>query len=140
MDLNKDSGGISQELETTAPEIGLEKPPPDIDVTFSRADQKTIDAEGRDMSGNSNNRDIPAFKVSVAKYLENPAHTKAETSLTQWILILLALYISAFLYGLDSTISADVQGTIIQKFSEPEKLAWIGVGFPLGSISIILSL
>jgi hypothetical protein len=47
---------------------------------------------------------------------------------------------SAMLYGLDTTVVADVQGTVIQRFGEPEKLAWIGVGFPLGSIAIILSL
>lgn len=58
----------------------------------------------------------------------------------QWIPILVAIYISAWLYGLDTTVVADVQGTVLQRFGEPEKLAWIGVGFPLGSIAIILSL
>jgi hypothetical protein len=50
------------------------------------------------------------------------------------------MYMSAMLYGLDTTVVADVQGTVIERFGEPEKLAWIGVGFPLGSIAIILSL
>lgn len=62
------------------------------------------------------------------------------TILVKWVFILLAIYISAWLYGLDTTIAADVQGTVLQRFGQPEKLAWIGVGFPLGSIAIILSL
>jgi hypothetical protein len=61
-------------------------------------------------------------------------------SRVQWILILIAMYITAILYGLDTTVVADVQGTIIERFGESEKLAWIGVGFPLGSIAVILSL
>ncbi len=44
------------------------------------------------------------------------------------------------LYGLDTTVAADVQGTVLEQFGEPEKLAWIGVGFPLGSVAVILSM
>jgi MFS family permease len=40
--------------------------------------------------------------------------------------------------GLDTTIAADVQGPIVETFGELDKLAWVGVGFPLGSISVIL--
>jgi hypothetical protein len=58
----------------------------------------------------------------------------------KWIFILLAVYIAALLYGLDTTVVADVQGTVLERFGEPEKLAWIGVGFPLGSIAVVLSL
>ena len=58
----------------------------------------------------------------------------------QFVLILLAIYIAALLYGVDTTVVADVQGTIIERFGQPQKLAWIGVGFPLGSIAVILSL
>lgn len=52
----------------------------------------------------------------------------------------MAIYTTGLLYGLDTTVVADVQSTILTKFGEPEKLAWIGVGFPLGSIAVILSL
>lgn len=76
--------------------------------------------------------------------LHSARKSQVETNLfpltTQWALILLALYITALLYGLDTTVVADVQGTVIQRFGQPEKLAWIGVGFPLGSIALILSL
>ncbi|KAL7937736.1 major facilitator superfamily domain-containing protein [Trichoderma chlorosporum] len=58
----------------------------------------------------------------------------------QWLLVLFAIYTTGLLYGLDTTVVADVQGTILEQFGEPEKLAWIGVGFPLDSIAVILSL
>jgi len=48
------------------------------------------------------------------------------------------VYSTAMLYGLDTTIVADVQGTVVEAFGEIEKLSWIGSGFPLGSIAVIL--
>lgn len=56
----------------------------------------------------------------------------------RWLLICSALYLSALMYGLDTTIAADVQGAVIQTFHEVDQLAWIGAGFPLGSVSVIL--
>jgi hypothetical protein len=56
----------------------------------------------------------------------------------KWALVCISLYISAFLYGLDTTIAADVQGPIIEAFGHIEQLAWVGTGFPLGSVAVIL--
>ncbi|KAL7949769.1 major facilitator superfamily domain-containing protein [Trichoderma barbatum] len=44
----------------------------------------------------------------------------------RWILVCISLYITCFLYGLDTTIAAD--------------LAWVGAGFPLGSVAVVLPL
>ncbi|KAL4740427.1 major facilitator superfamily domain-containing protein [Aspergillus similis] len=56
----------------------------------------------------------------------------------RWFLICAALYLSALMYGLDTTIAADVQGAVIETFAEVSQLAWIGAGFPLGSVAVIL--
>ncbi|PON23436.1 hypothetical protein TGAM01_v207670 [Trichoderma gamsii] len=56
----------------------------------------------------------------------------------RWILINVALYVSIFIYGLDTTIAADVQSSVVEAFGHVEQLAWIGAGFPLGSVSVIL--
>jgi MFS family permease len=56
----------------------------------------------------------------------------------RWILINVALYASIFIYGLDTTIAADVQGSVVEAFGHVEQLAWIGAGFPLGSIAVVL--
>jgi predicted MFS family arabinose efflux permease len=56
----------------------------------------------------------------------------------RWFLICLSLYTSIFIYGLDTTIAADVQGAVLEAFGHVEQLAWIGAGFPLGSVAVIL--
>src|SRR5277367_5152583 len=56
----------------------------------------------------------------------------------KWIVACISIYACAFLYGLDTTIAADVQPAIVKSLGEIEKLTWIGAGFPLGSIAIIL--
>ncbi len=58
----------------------------------------------------------------------------------KWILVCAGFYFSAFLYGLDNTIAADIQSAVVEQFGEIPKLSWIGTGFPLGSIATILTL
>lgn len=45
---------------------------------------------------------------------------------------------SGFLYGLDNTIVADVQGAIVAQFGEVSKVGWLGIGLELGSVVAIL--
>lgn len=40
--------------------------------------------------------------------------------------------------GLDTTIAAAVQTTVYERFDNIEDLAWVGLGFPLGSVSAIM--
>ena len=42
------------------------------------------------------------------------------------------------LTGLDTSIAADVQGPILESLGEIEKLSWVGIGFPMGSVATIL--
>ena len=56
----------------------------------------------------------------------------------KWYLLLSGIYLTAFLYGLDNTIVADIQGAVIQDFGHVEQLTWLGSGFPLGSVAAIL--
>ncbi|KAA8642462.1 hypothetical protein EYZ11_001015 [Aspergillus tanneri] len=58
----------------------------------------------------------------------------------RWLVICISLYITCFLYGLDTTIAADVQGPVIKAFGHVEQFAWIGAGFPMGSVCVILLL
>ncbi|CAK7206911.1 hypothetical protein SEUCBS139899_009718 [Sporothrix eucalyptigena] len=54
----------------------------------------------------------------------------------RWIVVCIALYLSTFMYGLDTTIAADVQSAVVETFGSVGKLAWLGAGFPLGSIAV----
>ncbi|KUI60879.1 Putative HC-toxin efflux carrier TOXA [Cytospora mali] len=58
----------------------------------------------------------------------------------RWVIICISLYVTCFLYGLDTTIAADVQGSVTETFGHVEQLSWIGAGFPLGSVCVILLL
>lgn len=57
---------------------------------------------------------------------------------SQWFLVCVSLYTSAFICGLDSTVAADIQAPIIKTFENVDQLTWIGTGFPLGSFCAIL--
>ncbi|KAI0429516.1 major facilitator superfamily domain-containing protein [Xylaria sp. FL1042] len=58
----------------------------------------------------------------------------------RWLLICTAIYTTCTLYGLDTTIAADIQGPIVESLGHVDQLAWVGAGFPLGSVSVILLL
>ncbi|KAI0204331.1 MFS general substrate transporter [Astrocystis sublimbata] len=60
-----------------------------------------------------------------------------EMSNFRWFTICFGLYLTAFLYGLDSTISAAIQGPILESLGDLELLPWVGVGFLLGSVATI---
>lgn len=56
----------------------------------------------------------------------------------RWLLLCSAIYATALLYGLDTTIAADVQSAVIESFGNISQLAWLGAGFTLGSVAVIL--
>ncbi|KAH8901224.1 MFS general substrate transporter [Thozetella sp. PMI_491] len=69
---------------------------------------------------------------------EKQENTERSIKGLRWILVCISIYLSAFLYGLDTTIAADVQGSVIDTFGHIDQLAWLGAGFPLGSVAVIL--
>ncbi|KAJ6110776.1 major facilitator superfamily transporter [Penicillium sp. IBT 16267x] len=56
-----------------------------------------------------------------------------------WLLIVLTILSSTFLFSLDNTIVADVQSPIIEEFGEVGKLSWLGVAFVLASSATIIT-
>ena len=56
----------------------------------------------------------------------------------RWVLVCASLYVGALIYGLDTTIAADIQAAIVDRFGDVSQLTWVGTGFPLGSVSAIL--
>ncbi|PTB59971.1 hypothetical protein M431DRAFT_488753 [Trichoderma harzianum CBS 226.95] len=71
--------------------------------------------------------------------IEAVTNTKpSQLSMFKWILVCFCVYISDFVYGLDTTIAADIQGAVTQTFGTVDQLAWLGAGFALGSTAVIL--
>ncbi|KAK5994319.1 Efflux pump patC [Cladobotryum mycophilum] len=56
----------------------------------------------------------------------------------KWFSVCVSLYISALVFGLTTTIAADVRSSVIKDFGHVDQLAWIGAGFPLGSVAVVL--
>ncbi|KAF7553133.1 hypothetical protein G7Z17_g3845 [Cylindrodendrum hubeiense] len=56
----------------------------------------------------------------------------------KWIATAASLYIGALIYGLDSTVVADIQPALIEQYNDFGSLTWAGTGFPLGSFCSIL--
>ncbi|PLB51419.1 MFS general substrate transporter [Aspergillus steynii IBT 23096] len=71
-----------------------------------------------------------------------PAEPKEESVRTihgfKWFLVCISLYVGSLIYGLDTTIAADIQAAIIKRFDNVDQLTWVGTGFPLGSVCAIL--
>lgn len=40
--------------------------------------------------------------------------------------------------GLDTTIAADVQGSVYEALGEIQNLQWVGLGFPMASVAVVL--
>lgn len=53
----------------------------------------------------------------------------------RWILVVMSILSSIFLFSLDNTIVADIQPAIVETFGDVGKLPWLSVGFLLGAAS-----
>ncbi|KAK0637630.1 Efflux pump patC [Lasiodiplodia hormozganensis] len=93
------------------------------------------DHRGGDVEKHELNQALPQVES------ESDSEDKARTIRgLPWLIVCISLYVTCFLYGLDTTIAADVQGPVVEAFGHVEQLSWIGAGFPLGSVCVILLL
>jgi hypothetical protein len=91
----------------------------------------------------------PDFKLNEHTNVKQPSRR-------DWTLTCIGLYLGALLYGkvlilfsmftvltldlqgLDTTIAATVQGSVYEDLGNLQKLPWVGIGFPLGSVAVVL--
>ena len=52
-----------------------------------------------------------------------------------WVVVVLSILTTTFLFGLDNTIVADVQPAIVERFESISKLPWLSVAFLVGAAS-----
>ncbi|KAI1816013.1 major facilitator superfamily domain-containing protein [Poronia punctata] len=96
-------------------------------------------------TGNNRGRDVEKQGLPGSSQSEgSPSSAQEGKGRTiqglRWYIICAALYTTCTLYGLDTTIAADIQGPIVESLGHVDQLAWVGAGFPLGSVSVILLL
>jgi len=68
---------------------------------------------------------------------DTPSNTRRVTGFS-WLLLVLAILSSIFLFALDNTIAANVQPAIIEEFNSASRLPWISVAYLLGAASVNL--
>lgn len=97
----------------------------------------TENSQGRNTEKNETRDALPQGESSAESESEEKKRTIRGF---RWVIVCVSLYVTCFLYGLDTTIAADVQGPVTEAFGQVDQLAWIGAGFPLGSVCVILLL
>ncbi|KAI9745042.1 MAG: hypothetical protein M1818_001320 [Claussenomyces sp. TS43310] len=93
-----------------------------------------------DAAGNS----FPEMGSNKEREHISSANDKAESKRGvtgfRWFLVCVAIFSANILYGLDTTIAADIQASVSETFDNVTQLGWLGIGFTLGSTVAILPL
>ena len=96
---------------------------------------------------NQSNQESIGFGSGVGKNTAATPYNREETPNVQsprqlkgisWVLVVISVLSSIFLFALDNTIVADVQPKIVATLGDIAKLPWISVAFSLGAVSVNL--
>ncbi|KAF4627040.1 hypothetical protein G7Y89_g11116 [Cudoniella acicularis] len=124
------------------------------DTRDSSAPSSTLagasDVEKLPNGGNSNTENDPSKEDNQETQLSsespneevgsNEEEPQRAVTGVRWVLVCIAIYSANILYGLDTTIAADIQAAVSESFDNVTQLGWLGVGFTLGSTVAILPL
>ncbi|KAL8921981.1 MAG: hypothetical protein Q9208_005435 [Pyrenodesmia sp. 3 TL-2023] len=90
--------------------------------THKRPDLTTSDSTVSDREDPSS-----GFKESVPRTIHG----------WRWVVAMVTILSTTFLFALDNTIVADIQPSIVNQFHDVAHLPWFGVGFGLGSTAVL---
>ncbi|PLB54585.1 MFS general substrate transporter [Aspergillus steynii IBT 23096] len=99
---------------------------------FTLPEGTDLETNAPPSSGSIQNEDGPSGT-------DNADNKRTVTGL-RWVLVCVAIFSANVLYGLDTTIAADIQAVVSETFDNVTQLGWLGVGFTLGSTAAILPL
>lgn len=87
-------------------------------------------------------RDMPEKGIPNASNTEHSVSTAKQENESardihgfQWVICVLAIFSSVFLYALDNTIVATIQPAIVQDLGHLDKLPWVSVAYQLSSVA-----
>lgn len=66
---------------------------------------------------------------------EKPFGQTRKVAGIRWVLMVLSILSSTFLFALDNTVVADVQASIVNTFGQIQKLSWLPLAFLVASIA-----
>ncbi|KAL9638314.1 MAG: hypothetical protein Q9204_001549 [Flavoplaca sp. TL-2023a] len=112
---------------------------------YNNGDDTRIDLEKLpDQSTSANHNPTPETGSATDEVHLSPSHEDSEPRRKvtgfRWILVCVAIFSGNILYGLDTTIAADIQAAVSETYNNVTQLGWLGVGFCLGSTVTILPL
>ncbi|KAL4934218.1 MFS general substrate transporter [Aspergillus undulatus] len=104
--------------------------------------EKTPSGEGKDLENDPSEARPCSVNKTNESGNENGNDTTPKRTVTglRWLLVCTAIFSANILYGLDTTIAADIQAAVSETFDNVTQLGWLGVGFTLGSTVAILPL
>lgn len=78
----------------------------------------------------------PASDIADEKALPvEPAGQQRQITGIRWLMVVLSILSSTFLFALDNTVVADVQADIVRDFGQIEKLSWLSIAFLVSAVS-----
>ena len=117
--------------------------------TSAPTSEKNLDKEtnvtGSDQSSAALDTTAQASEENVeATQRASTAQVEAEEPVRnlkgiKWIICVLSVFSSVFLYALDNTVVATIQRAIIDDFGHIEKLPWVSVAFQVTSVALNLT-
>jgi hypothetical protein len=103
----------------------------------SMTDNDRLAVEEKAIQNNSERTSISGNGEVVDEKQLSPAEEVSPRDVHgwKWVLVVLSIFSSIFLFSLDNTVVADVQPVIVETLGEVDKLPWLSVGFLLGAAS-----
>jgi hypothetical protein len=112
-----------------------ENPPPALRQSSSRnsTDIATNGEQSKNYSSTGGSQGNFANCEEQKSLSEEPVAQKRKIRGSKWMVVVVAILSSTFLFSLDNTVVADIQPTITRQFGSVDKLPWLSVGYLLGS-------
>ena len=108
----------------------------DNDTTATNSEQSSLPA-GLDTARASKEHVEAALQTSTAEIEAEQPVRKIKG--IKWIICVLSIFSSVFLYALDNTIVATIQPAIINDLGHLEKLPWVSVAYQVTSVALDLT-
>ena len=111
------------------------------DIAISASANMSVEDSEKQATETPQGVTLPNDSTSETGSVSNPTK-QVERSIMgfRWFLVCVAIFSANLLYGLDTTIVADIQAAMSEDFNNVSQLGWLGVGFGLGSTVSILPL
>ncbi|MCJ1437449.1 hypothetical protein MMC27_006836 [Xylographa pallens] len=124
------------------PERGHPHPGPEHGLSPTNNEKSEVPLNSSNASTIADSHDSPPANIKPDGDMANekaPPEDQSEQARTitgfRWIVVVLAILSSTFLFALDNTVVADVEPNIVDSFGQIQKLSWLPIAFFVASVS-----